>query len=277
MAGTAPGNPAQHFGRQMRKERVARGWSLPELAKRTGINAGHLSRIETGRRPPTLRIAELCDEAFPERHGWFTEYYEESQHWMPPALRSWAEYEDKALRLNVWSPGIVHGLFQTEGYARAMMATLPGVTDEVVTARLAARLERQRRVLSRDDPPEITAVVDHVCLYRLVGSSEVMAEQMQHLAGVAALPHVALQVMPAVAHPATASELVIADDSAAYAEHLASGGVYSEEQTINHLVRLFATIRGESYRLSESLTVIRKAGEIWTGGSPATAALRDRA
>jgi hypothetical protein len=189
----------------MRKERVARGWSLPELSKRMGVNAGHLSRIETGRRPPTLRIAELCDEVFPERHGWFVEYYEESQHWMPPALRSWAEHEEKAVRLSVWSPGVVHGLLQTESYARAMMATLPGVTDEVVTARLAARVERQRRVLSRDDPPEVSAVVDHACLYRLVGSAEVMVEQMTHLLDVAALPHVALQVMPAVAHPATAS------------------------------------------------------------------------
>ena len=32
------GNPAKHFGKQMRKERLARGWTLREFAARSGIN-----------------------------------------------------------------------------------------------------------------------------------------------------------------------------------------------------------------------------------------------
>lgn len=274
MAGTQRGNLAfGHFGRQMRKERLARGWSLPELSQRMGgINHGHLSRIERGVRPPTENIADLCDEVFPERKGWFREYYEESKSWTPPGLRSWAEHEDKAVRLSVWAPGIVHGLFQTEGYARALITALPGVTDEVVAVRLASRMERQRRVLFRkDDPPSVGCIVDHAALYRLVGSPEIMAGQMRHLAEVAAMPNVTLQILPAVAHPATASELIIADNNAAYAEHLAAGGVYTEDETVTSLERLFATIRGEGYRVSESLAVIRKAEEIWTGASPPTA------
>ena len=275
MAGTQRENLALgHFGRQMRKERLARGWSLPELSQHMrGINHGHLSRIERGVRPPTENIADLCDEVFPERKGWFREYYEESKSWTPPGLRSWAEHEDKAVRLSVWAPGIVHGLFQTEDYARTMITTLPGVTDEVVAARLASRMERQRRALFRkDDPPSVGCIVDHAALYRLVGSPEIMAGQMRHLAEVAALPNVTLQVLPAIAHPATASELIIADNNAAYAEHLAVGGVYTEDETVTSLERLFATIRGEGYRVSESLAVIRKAEEIWTGASPPTAA-----
>lgn len=118
--------PATHFGRQMRKERLARGWSLREFSARTGINIGSASQIENGKRPPTEAVAARCDEAFPERKGWFTEYYEESKSWLPPGLRSWAEHEDKAVRLEVWSPGIVHGLFQTEDYARVFIAALPG-------------------------------------------------------------------------------------------------------------------------------------------------------
>ena len=274
MAGTQRENLALgHFGRQMRKERLARGWSLPELSQRMrGINHGHLSRIERGVRPPTENIADLCDEVFPERKGWFREYYEESKSWTPPGLRSWAEHEDKAVRLSVWAPGIVHGLFQTEGYARTMITTLPGVTDEVVAVRLASRMERQRRVLFRKgDPPSVGCIVDHAALYRQVGSPEIMAAQMNRLLEIAALPNVTLQVLPAVAHPATASELIIADNNAAYAEHLAAGGVYTEDETVTSLEWLFATIRGEGYRVSESLAVIRKAEEIWTGASPPTA------
>jgi Domain of unknown function (DUF5753)/Helix-turn-helix len=262
----------------MRKERLARGWTLRDLSSRTGINFSHLGRIENGHRPPTGPIAEACDKVFPERAGWFSEYYEESKSWMPPGLRSWAEHEDKAVRLSVWAPGIVHGLLQTEAYARTFMAALPGAASEVVAARLASRMERQRRVLFRkDDPPAVSVIVDHAALYRLVGSPEIMADQMRHVASVASLSHVTLQVLPAVAHPATASELIIADNSAAYAEHLAAGGVYTETETVAHLERLFATIRAESYRASESAAIIRKAEQTWIGASPATAGPTDHA
>ena len=37
VAGNNGANPATHFGRQMRKERLARGWSVHEFAKRSGM------------------------------------------------------------------------------------------------------------------------------------------------------------------------------------------------------------------------------------------------
>jgi hypothetical protein len=131
-------------------------------------------------------------------------------------------------------------------------------------------MERQRRILSRDNPPAACFVVDHAALYRSAGSAKVMAAQMSQLVAVAALPNVTLQVLPAVVHPATGSELIIADD-AAYAEHVVAGGVYTDEETVTTLARLFDTLRGECYRVSESLAIIGKAGELWTGASQATA------
>jgi len=71
MAGNDGGSPVTHFGRQVRKERLARGWSIHELSRRTGIAAGHLSRIENGKRPPTENVATACDAVFAERKGWF--------------------------------------------------------------------------------------------------------------------------------------------------------------------------------------------------------------
>ena len=194
MTGTQNGSPAQHFGKQMRKERLARGWSLPERSARTGINAGHLSRIETGKRPPTEHVALALDAAFPERKGYFLDYYEESRTWAPPGFRDWPELENKATRLNVWTPGVIDGLVQAEDYARALLVTLPGATAEAVGGRLRSRMERQRRVLAREDPPTVRCIVDHAALYR----------------------------------------------------------------------------RDECYRVSESLAVIRKAGQLWTGESPVT-------
>jgi transcriptional regulator with XRE-family HTH domain len=258
---------ATHFGRQMKKERLAHGWSLREFSARTGIDFTTASRIENGKRPPNEAVAKACDRVWPGRRGWFAEYYEESKSWVPAGFRSWGEYEDKAVTLRAWSPGVLQGLLQTEGYARALLSTVPGVNTEIVAARLANRMERQRRVLFRDDPPSIWFVLDELSLYRCVGSAELMAEQLRHLADVAALPHVTMQVLPAVAHPANASELIVTD-SAAYVEHLAGGLVYTEGETVTTLERLFTSIHSESDKASDSLAMIERLGEAWTGGSP---------
>ena len=171
--------------------------------------------------------------------------------------------------MSVWSPGVIDGLVQAEDYARALLATLPGATAEAVGGRLRSRMERQRRVLAREDPPAVRCVVDHAALYRLVGSPEVMAAQMRHLTEVAAMPHVTIQVLPAVAHPATQSGFMVTE-SAGYAEHVIGGFAYTETETVTALERLFDTLRDECYRVSESLAIIRKAGELWAGESPVT-------
>jgi hypothetical protein len=113
----------------------------------------------------------------------------------------------------------------------------------------------------------VAGIIDHVALYRGVGSAETMATQMRHLLEVASRPNVTLQVLPPLAHPATASELIIADNSAAYCEHLAAGGVYTEDDTVTRLELIFTTIRAECYRASDSAAIIRKAEKLWTGAS----------
>ena len=169
---------------------------------------------------------------FPGRRGWFREYYEDSKSAMPPGLRSWTETEDKAARLSVWCPGTVHGLFQTEDYARVFLSTLASVPAEVVDARLASphgqatACPLPRRSPGRGVHHRSRGLVPRGRL------PEIMAAQMRHLLDVATLPNVTLQVLPAVAHPATASELIIADNSAAYAEHLAAGGVYTDPKRL---------------------------------------------
>jgi Domain of unknown function (DUF5753) len=44
-------------------------------------------------------------------------------------------------------------------------------------------------VLARDDPPKTIVLVDELALYRQVGTADVMAGQMRHLAAAAAMPH----------------------------------------------------------------------------------------
>jgi hypothetical protein len=267
------GNPATHFGRQLKKERLTRGWSLPELSRRTGLDAGHLSKIENGKRPPTENIAAKCDDAMPERNGWFTEYYTEMRGWseVPASFKSWPEHEDTTASLRDWSPSIVTGLLQTPDYARALLTTYLGATEQAITARLTARIGRQDRVLLRDDPPSACFLVDELSLYRLVGSPEIMAAQLRHLTGVASKAHVIIQVLPAIAHPVNASGFLMADE-AVWIEHAASGFVYTDTDTVSGMARRFDTLRSESYRASQSLALLQEMTDRWaTGVNPLTA------
>ena len=60
-------NPVRYFGRQVRKERLAAGWTLAEFGQRIGYDPAHISRIESGKRPATEVFAQMCDQAFPHR------------------------------------------------------------------------------------------------------------------------------------------------------------------------------------------------------------------
>jgi Domain of unknown function (DUF397)/Domain of unknown function (DUF5753) len=82
--------------------------------------------------------------------------------------------------------------------------------------------------LGRQLVAEAWFIIDELSLYRLAGSAGGMAAQMRQLAAAAAMLNVTLQVLPAIANPGVTSGFVIADQ-AAYAEHAASGFVYTGE------------------------------------------------
>ena len=63
MAGKSVG-AAGHFGRQMRKERLAHGCSMPEFSARIGFDAGHLSRV-LGPELQAQDLREQCVVAVP--------------------------------------------------------------------------------------------------------------------------------------------------------------------------------------------------------------------
>src|SRR6516164_9102693 len=92
---------------------------------------GSATCVGCSRRPATCYGSRKCDKAFPERKGWFTDFYNELRTWAPPGFRDWSEYEDKARELIVWVPNIVDGLAQTEAYAPELMDGYPGVVGDM--------------------------------------------------------------------------------------------------------------------------------------------------
>jgi transcriptional regulator with XRE-family HTH domain len=267
-------NPVLYFGRQVRRARQAAGWTLAEFGQRIGYDSGQISRIENGKRAPTELFAQMCDRVFPERDGWFGEFYTESHTWIatPPWFRSWVEHEQSATSLRIWQPGVLSGLLQTEDYARSILGVNPGVTDDQVNARLAARLARQK-TMTRDDPPAVWFLVDEAALRRNVGPPELMAAQLAYLAGVARLPSVAIQVVPNIAHAGLLGGFALTE-RAAYVETAVAGQVFEDPEIIAGLLTRFDTLRNEALRASESLVFLEMTCEEWkaTGARAATQA-----
>jgi len=54
---------AERIGARIRQERGARGWSLGELAQRTGMHPPNLSRVESGKHVPSLETLERLARA----------------------------------------------------------------------------------------------------------------------------------------------------------------------------------------------------------------------
>ena len=267
-------DPVRYFGRQVRRARRTAGWTLKEFGQRIGYDSGQISRIENGMRAPTELFARMCDQAFPDRDGWFSEFYAESRTWIatPPWFRDWVEHEQKAATLRIWQPSVLSGLLQTEDYARAILAVYPSVTDEQVGEWLAARLARQA-ILTRDDPPGAWFLVDEAALRRHTGSADAMAAQLAHLAGLARLPNITIQIVPEVAHAGVLGGFAVAE-RAAYVETAVAGQVFEDADIIAGLTIQFDTLRNEAFRGSESLALIERMCEQWkaTGAKAATPA-----
>ena len=275
-------NPARHFGREVRRARLAAKMTLAEFGRAAGYHPGQISRIERGVRPPTETFAQMCDKVLPERDGWFERFYQESRQWAatPPWFRNWIEHEQRALTLQVWQPSSLSGLLQVKPYALALLRTFPASTEGQVAERLAARMARQA-ILTREEPaaPMAWFLVDEAALRRCTGTADIMATQLDHLATLAGLPNVTIQVVPNVAHAALTGGFAIAEaakGAAAYIETALTGQVFEDADAVRELATRFDALRTEALRGTESLHLIEKVASEWrqqpAGASPATQA-----
>ncbi len=55
--------PEIQFADNLRKQRLAKGWSVPELKQRSGVSEAMISAIENYRRVPTVKVACHLAEA----------------------------------------------------------------------------------------------------------------------------------------------------------------------------------------------------------------------
>ncbi|MET7882805.1 helix-turn-helix domain-containing protein [Streptomyces avermitilis] len=208
--GGAPTVLRMILGRQLEELRTRAGRTYEESAAAIGVSHSTIRRMESA-KVARLRLSDvekllqiygvtdqqeidtfLKSVREANKRGWWHTYRDVLPDWFAAYL----SLEQAALQIRAYEAQFVHGLLQTEEYARALLsAGNPHAPAEATERRVALRMRRQE-LLSRPAPPRLWVVMDETVLRWPVGGPAVMRAQIDHLIALNALPHVTLQIMP---------------------------------------------------------------------------------
>ncbi|MEU4611920.1 helix-turn-helix domain-containing protein [Streptomyces umbrinus] len=208
--GGAPSVLRMILGRQLEELRNRAGLTFEQAGAAIGVSHSTIRRMEAAKvarlRLPDaeklLQVYGVTDQQEIDtflksvreanKRGWWHTYRDVLPDWFAAYL----SLEQAALQIRAYEAQFVHGLLQTEEYARALLgAGNPHAATEATERRVALRMRRQE-LLTRPSPPRVWIVMDETVLRWPVGGSEVMRAQIDHLIAVNSLPQVTLQIMP---------------------------------------------------------------------------------
>ena len=208
--GQGPLLPRRRLGVELRKLREEAKLRLDDVATQLMISSSKLSRLENGQGIPQQRdvrdlinFYQVAGTPMAERLMRWTREGRRQGWWMDfsdvvgEALDAYLAMESGASVMRSFAPTILPGLLQTENYARALLRELfPRRSNKDVEQLVKIRLRRKEHLLRADEPLRLLAVIDEATLRRIVGSKDIMREQLEALIKFSRLPNVALQVFP---------------------------------------------------------------------------------
>src|SRR6266496_3601935 len=197
------------LGNQLHRLREAAGVTPDQAGYEIRASRSKISRMENGRvgfkerdvadlltlygiTDEEKRTALLSLARQANTPGWWSTYSDVLADW----FETYLGLEAAASVIRTFELQFVHGLFQTEAYARAV--TLLGhraTPAEETDRRVSLRLKRQD-LLTVPEPPRVWSVIDEAALRRPVGGRSVMHGKLRHLTQDAELPRVTIQVVP---------------------------------------------------------------------------------
>ncbi|GAA4889871.1 helix-turn-helix transcriptional regulator [Saccharopolyspora cebuensis] len=261
------------LGRELRALREVAGLSREELAERFGWHASKVSRIEQGHAtvaadeltnllalfgPPedaVERIRRLGQEA--RKRGTYGK--------VPDWARGYIGMEADADRLRIYEAELVHGLLQTESYAKAVLSTSVVVAPADIDRSVQNRMQRAE-LLTRENALEAHFVLGEAALHREVGGRAVLLDQLHHLRKIAALPNVTFQVLTFAAgeHASLGTGFTLLDlfDIGAtyvYLEDLTSSDFWDKRSHTDVYEMVFSRLCASALGERETLAVLDKA------------------
>ncbi|MGW0769874.1 helix-turn-helix domain-containing protein [Streptomyces sp. NPDC002676] len=256
-------------GRLVRHCREAAGMRVAELGEALGYGEDLVRKVERGVRIPRPEFLDRADEIL-NAGGLlkaFKEDMEKARY--PKKVRELKMLEDRAVELLLYSNHNIHGLLQTEEYARALLRTWrPAYSLDELERMVAARMAR-KSVFERSPAPEFSFVQEEVTLRRPIGDTMVLRRQLEHMLEVARLPFVELQVMPTARanHPGTGGRIQVlkfADGTGmGRTDGDFAGRPVSNPRQLRVLDLRYGIIRAQALTPEESLVFIEQAlGEL---------------
>ncbi|MCX4822773.1 helix-turn-helix domain-containing protein [Streptomyces sp. NBC_01142] len=185
-------SPLDYYGYELRRYREAADLTQKQLGAIVNYTGSLIGQVETARKLPTAEFSERVDAAL-GTGGLLSRLLGlvlRSQ--LPAWFQQVAELEARATEISTFQTHMVHGLLQTGGYARAVLGTMDRAD---LDDRTAVRLARQR-ILEKEVPPVLWAVLGEGALYQEIGGAEVMRGQLAHLLSFEENPRVNVQVLP---------------------------------------------------------------------------------
>jgi len=273
----------RRLGSELRRLREAHSFKLEEAADKLGLAASTLSRIETGKAPtrtaylatmfemygvddPAMRtvLTEMAREG--HRKGWWAVYDDV----LPTGFDVYVGLEAEAAALRVFEDQVVHGLLQTEDYARTVMNSvrLRKQQPERIGRAVELRMQRQR-VLTRADPVKLWCILNEPVITRLIGGPGVMRGQLDRLLEVSEWPHVTLQVLPLSSgvHPALNGPFCIlefperSDPDVVYSEGVAGHAYLERESEVRVCAEVFDLLRAAALSPADTVKFIGRMAD----------------
>ncbi|MEV0621278.1 helix-turn-helix transcriptional regulator [Nonomuraea sp. NPDC050404] len=268
---TEPTTPAEAppevaFGRELRRLRLAEGWTLEALGARVGYSGTMVGYFELAKRPVPETFVATAEGALGLDGELAALWKEINPKHTPKWFRQWPKIEKAAVAIRTWQPLVMPGLLQTEAYAGALLRAEPGAMDEQVKEMVRARLERQS-IFQRVVPPMYAAVMDEGILHRPVGGRKVMREQLEHLLTLMTHPKITIQVVPLEvgATPGLLGGFSIAQLShgldTAYLESASNGQVTDRADEVRAISLRYDAIRAWAHPLHITENLIRETVE----------------
>ena len=278
MAAGSPTVRRRRLGIELRRLREEARLTIDQVAERLECSDSKISRIETGQVSATprdvrdiLEIYEVGEEHRAElmqiarearQKGWWHAYGDIP---VPPAVA----FETEAFSMSIYQSLVVHGLFQTKDYARAVLRAMrPQLAQEQIERRVELRMARQS-ILTRDQSPALWVVLDEAVLRRLIGGPEVMRQQLERLSEVGASPNVTLQLLPFASgeHAGLGGEFTLigfpdpGDPNVVYIEMPSNDLWLEDPASVREYDHLFDLLRAAALSPAESAGFITKVAK----------------